>query len=110
MGLFSRKSKKEKEDFNQKKIKKSFKMEEIENEEKKIEKKEDKNKYQDNKKGVDLVKLYDGMNEKNNFGENLINYSPKMVNILQNMQKFINNSTNDYNKELIQKHVNKLAS
>ena len=34
MGLFSRKSKKEKEDFNQKKIKKSFKTEE--KEEKKI--------------------------------------------------------------------------
>ncbi len=53
MGLFSRKSKKEKEDFNQKKIKKSFKTEE--KEEKKIEKKEDKNKYQDNKKAYKLL-------------------------------------------------------
>ena len=42
---------------------------------------------QDNKKGVDLVKLYNGMNDNNNFGENLINYSPKMVNILKNMKK-----------------------
>ena len=50
---------------------------------------------QDNKKGVDLVKLYEGMNDKENFGKNLVNYSPKMVNILQNMQKYINKSTND---------------
>jgi len=50
---------------------------------------------QDNKKGVDLDKLYEGMNEKENFGKNLINYSPKMVQILENMQKFINKSTSD---------------
>ena len=50
---------------------------------------------QDNKKGVDLERLYEGMNEKENFGKNLINYSPKMVHILENMQNFINKSTGD---------------
>ena len=50
---------------------------------------------QENKKGVDLERLYEGMNEKENFGKNLINYSPKMVKILENMNKFINNSTRE---------------
>ena len=50
---------------------------------------------QDNKKGVDLERLYEGMKEKENFGKNLINYSPKMVQILENMQKFINKSTQE---------------
>jgi hypothetical protein len=50
---------------------------------------------QDNKKGVDLERLYEGMNEKENFGKNLSNYSPKMIKILQNMQKFINSSTQE---------------
>jgi hypothetical protein len=48
---------------------------------------------QDNKKGADLDKLYEAMNNDNNFGENLSNFSPKMSSILQNMEKFMNKST-----------------
>lgn len=46
-------------------------------------------------KGVNYDKLYEGMNEKDNFGQNLDNYSPKMVKILDNMQKFVNKSTKE---------------